>query len=159
MEPWVLAPVFRSVKDRYIDTLKEKMEYYGLEYNRSFPLNITYHVGEVFNSIVSGLRHVDEVVEFYGFQNGERLGHATILGIDTDQYSKVKKIISLPVIELLDNWLWLYHIKSEKNLFNEISPTYIEEKIWKIVHYIYEDSQHHIPGEINIHKLYDAYKL
>lgn len=159
MEPWVLAPVFRSVKDRYIDTLKEKMEYYGLEYNRSFPLNITYHVGEVFNSIVSGLRHVDEVVEFYGFQNGERLGHATILGIDTDQYSKVKKIISLPIIELLDNWLWLYHIKSEKNLFKEISPTYIEEKIWKIVHYIYEDDNHHIPGEINLHKLYDAYKL
>lgn len=159
MEPWVLAPVFRSVKDRYIDTLKEKMNYYDLEYNRSMPLNITYHVGEVFNSIVSGLRHVDEVVEFYGFQNGERLGHASILGIDTDQYSKVKKIISLPVIELLDNWLWLYHIKSEKNLFNEISPTYIEEKIWKIVHYIYEDNSHHIPGEINIHKLYDAYKL
>lgn len=158
-EPWVLAPVFKSVKDKWQNILYEKMEYYDLKANRCFPLGITYHVGEVFNSVVSGLRHVDEVVEHYGFQNGERLGHATIIGLDTDKYSKEKKIVTLPVIELLDNWLWLYHLKSEYNLFRGISSSYIEENIWKMVHLIYEAPNGHIIGNINVHKLYEAYNM
>ena len=158
-EPWVLAPIFRSVKDRWKYDLEKVMNYYDLPYKRCLPLGITYHVGEVFSSIVSGLRHVDEVIDYYGFQNGERLGHATVIGIDTDKYSREQKIITLPVIELMDNWLWLYHLKSEYNLFNKINMQYIEEKIWYLVHIIYEDSDGHIPGHISIHKLYEAYKM
>lgn len=159
-EPWVLAPIFKSVKDKWHDILVKKMDYYDVgSYKRSSPLGITYHVGEVFNSIVSGLRHVDEVIEHYGFQSGERLGHATILGIDTDRYSKEKKVITLSVIELLDNWLWIYHIKAEKNLFKDISPTFVENKIYDLIHIIYGDINGHIHGEISIHNLYQAYLM
>lgn len=104
------------------------MKFYYLPFKRCLPLGVTYHVGEVFNSIVSGHRHVDEVVDYYGFQNGERIGHATILGIDTDKYSYQEKIITLPIIELLDNWLWLYDLKAKYNLFKNINIQYIEEK-------------------------------
>lgn len=158
-EPWIMAPIFRTVKDRWRQDIEKIMDYYDLQYQKCLPLGVTYHVGEVFNSVVSGLRHVDEVVNYYGFQNGERLGHATILGIDTDRYSRDEKIITLPAIELLDNWLWLYDLKAKYNLFKDINIQFIEEKIWGLIHYIYEDENKQIPGHINIHKLYEAYKM
>lgn len=159
-EPWVLAPVFRSIRDRWQYILNEKMKYYDMKsYRRSSPLGVTYHVGEVFNSIISGLRHVDEVVDHYGFQSGERLGHATILGIDTNKYSREKKVVTLPVLELLDNWLWLYHLKSEYNLLKDVSQIFIENRIYKYARLIYENVKGHISGNITIHNLYEAYLM
>lgn len=156
-EPWVLAPVFRVVKDKYKDTLVQKAKKYGLVLKRTKNVGVTYHVGEVFDSLASGFRHVDEVLDYYGFQNGERLGHGTILGISIDDYMSSHKIVSLPAIELLDNWLWIYHLKSHKNLFKDISIGYIEEQIWKLVHFIYDDNGH-LPAHISIHHLYRAYQ-
>ena len=80
-------------------------------------------------------------------------------GIDTDRYSKGKKVITLSVIELLDNWLWIYHIKAEKNLFKDISPTFVENKIYDLIHIIYGDINGHIHGEISIHNLYQVYLM
>lgn len=160
-EPWVLAPIFRSVKDKYKSILKDKaFNRYGIKLLATKDLGITYHVGEVFHSIASGLRHVDEVIDYYGYQNGERIGHGTILGISIDNYVDNHRIISLPAIELLDNLLWLYHLKAYKNLFKDISISYLEEQIWKITHFIY-DINGHLGGNsegINIHHLYLAYK-
>ena len=160
-EPWVLAPIFRSVKDKYKSILKDKaFNRYGIKLLATKDLGITYHVGEVFHSIASGLRHVDEVIDYYGYQNGERIVHGTILGISIDNYVDNHRIISLPAIELLDNLLWLYHLKAYKNLFKDISISYLEEQIWKITHFIY-DINGHLGGNsegINIHHLYLAYK-
>lgn len=160
-EPWILAPIFRSVKDKYKSILKDKaFNRYGIKLLATKDLGITYHVGEVFHSIASGLRHVDEVIDYYGYQNGERIGHGTILGISIDNYVDNHRIISLPAIELLDNLLWLYHLKAYKNLFKDISISYLEEQIWKITHFIY-DINGHLGGNsegINIHHLYLAYK-
>lgn len=160
-EPWVLAPVFRCVKDKYKDTLKNKaLNKYGIKLLPTKDLGITYHVGEVFHSFASGLRHVDEVIDYYGYQNGERIGHGTVLGISVDDYVYNHRIISLPAIELLDNLLWLHHLKSNCNLFKEISISYFEEKIWQITHFIY-DIDGHLGGNsrgITLHHLYLAYK-
>lgn len=159
MEPWVLAPIFRTVKDKYSHVLKNKaLNKYGIKLKPIKSIGITYHVGEVFHSLASGLRHVDEVIDYYGFQNDGRIGHGTVLGIEIDEYIARHSIVSLPAIELLDNLLWLYHLKSHHNLFKNISISYLEENIWKIVHYIYNDEDGHINGEISIHHLYHAYR-
>lgn len=159
-EPWVLAPIFRSVKNKYSHTLKNKAREYGINLNTSKELGITYHVGEVFHSVASGLRHVDEVIDYYGFQNGERIGHGTVLGISIDEYIHRHKIISLPAIELLDNLLWLHHLKSTCNLFNDISISFFEQSIWKITDFIYDTNSFIGRGRegIDIHRLYLAYK-
>ena len=75
---------------------------------------------KVLNLSIKGLRHIDEVIEYFGFQNGERLGHATVLGLSLDDYTNTHQIITLPAIELLDNWLWLHRLKSKYNLFKDI---------------------------------------
>lgn len=158
-EPWVLAPIFRSVKARYSHILKERALKYGIKLKSVKEMGITYHVGEVFHSIGSGLRHVDEVIDYYGFQNGERIGHATVLGISIDDFICHHKVVSLPAIEFLDNLLWLHHLKSSCNLFKDISISFIEDAIWKVTHFIY-DIDGKLGGNsrgIDIHHLYLAY--
>lgn len=157
-EPWVFAPIFRSVKSKYSETLKNKALKYGIKLKLRKNIGITYHVGEVFYSFISGLRHIDEVIEYFGFQNGERLGHATVLGISIDDYIASHNIVTLPAIELLDNWLWLHHLKSKYNLFSDISISYFEEKIWDIVHFIYDDQNGNLIGNITIHHLFKSYQ-
>ena len=54
------------------------------EVKSKIELKFTYHAGEDFDSLCSGLRAIDEVLEFLRFKRGDRLGHALALGIDAD---------------------------------------------------------------------------
>lgn len=69
--PEVFAQAFRFLRNE-------------LRTDTQYPNNLgmTYHVGEDFLDAVDGLRAVDEVLTFMGFHNGDRLGHAIVLGID-----------------------------------------------------------------------------
>lgn len=41
----------------------------------------SYHVGEDFPHLISGLRHMMDAIELLDLQNGDRLGHGTAMGI------------------------------------------------------------------------------
>ena len=77
--------------------------------NRPNDLRMTYHVGEDFLDIADGLRAYDEVVRFLRFGDGDRLGHALVLGVDVETYYKRRNhIIAMPIQMILDNTVWLY---------------------------------------------------
>lgn len=67
----------------------------------------TYHVGEDFLDITDGLRAIDEAVLFLNLDRGSRLGHATVLGIDVEEYYKNKDRIEMSKIDFIDNMVWL----------------------------------------------------
>ena len=97
--PEVFAQAFRFLRNE-------------LRTDTQYPNNLgmTYHVGEDFLDAVDGLRAVDEVLTFMGFHNGDRLGHAIVLGIDVrNYYAKRHNILIIPLQVLLDNVVWLYH--------------------------------------------------
>lgn len=72
-------------------------------------LGMTYHVGEDFYDIASGLRAVDEVIYYLGFCANDRLGHALVLGTDVHTYyDKRSYELRGTEMELLDNAVWLY---------------------------------------------------
>lgn len=72
-------------------------------------LGMTYHVGEDFYDIASGLRAVDEVIRYLGFCANDRLGHALVLGTDVSTYyDKRGYELRGTEMELLDNAVWLY---------------------------------------------------
>lgn len=48
----------------------------------------TYHAGEDFYHLVSGMRAVCEAVDLLGLQSGDRIGHATALGINPELWIK-----------------------------------------------------------------------
>ena len=73
------------------------------------PLGMTYHVGEDYYDIASGLRAVSEVLRFLGFCANDRLGHALVLGTDVKTYYEKRNYeLRATKIELLDNAVWLY---------------------------------------------------
>lgn len=83
--PEVFAPVFRRMRDAGI---------------RRF----TYHAGEDFVHLMSGLRAITETVVFLDFDAGCRIGHGTASGLDPKAWWKaVGGYVVMPVEDRLDD--------------------------------------------------------
>ena len=71
-------------------------------------LGASYHAGEDFLDIADGLRAIDEAVCFLNLTRGDRIGHALALGIEPEEYYRLKgNRATLPAQDLLDNLVWL----------------------------------------------------
>ena len=90
--PDVFAPIFKFLR-------------------KSELFRFTYHVGEDFRHLISGIRAIDEAVEFLDMQIGDRLGHCTALGIEPSIWSKhyIGKTY-IPRGEWLFNLVWIWNI-------------------------------------------------
>lgn len=102
--PEVFSPMIRF--------LRKKVSECGLpwDHQRTTPLNLTFHAGESFRHILSGLRYIDECLEFLEMEAGDRLGHALALGIDPEKWAqKSGWRCYLPQGEWLDNLIWFKH--------------------------------------------------
>lgn len=78
---------------------------------------LTYHVGEAFDSLLDGLRAVDEAVRFLELTSGDRLGHALALGMDPNKVYDIMKRMQdetyLPKQDVLDDLVWLLFRSAE----------------------------------------------
>lgn len=71
-------------------------------------LGLTYHAGEDFLDIASGLRSIDEAVTLLKLQRGDRIGHALCLGIEpTAYYDGKHQHILVTKQDRLDDLVWL----------------------------------------------------
>ena len=67
----------------------------------------TYHAGEDYLDLTDGLRAIDEAVNFCSLPPGSRIGHGMALGIDAEQYYRMRNSrVVLPKQDLLDNLVW-----------------------------------------------------
>ena len=83
--PEVYAPIFRYLRANDVT-------------------HATYHVGEDFVHLFSGLRAVTEAMQFLNMGAGDRLGHCTALGIDPDIWLRnIGDVIKIRKGEWLDN--------------------------------------------------------
>lgn len=77
----------------------------------------TYHVGEDFHDVLSGLRAIDETIQFLDYTNGCRLGHALALGLDVHSYYRDRhNTIIAPGQTLLDDLVWLRYCAARYNI-------------------------------------------
>ncbi len=91
VKPELYAPYFRRCRAEKAD------------------LSFTYHVGEVYTSLCSGLRAIYEVIDFFNFRRGDRLGHALALGACPRQLAQTRmECVVIPAGEYLDNLAWLF---------------------------------------------------
>jgi adenosine deaminase len=75
--------------------------------------HFTYHAGEDFRHLLSGMRAVAEAVEFLDLRHGNRIGHATALGIDPGLWwARIGGRVTLPLGEWLDNLVYAYAVLS-----------------------------------------------
>jgi len=79
--------------------------------------NFTYHVGEDFVHLLSGLRSIHEAINFLGLSTGNRIGHATAVGIEPLFWlNAVDSSITIARLEWLDNLVFTYEmLKSEQD--------------------------------------------
>lgn len=74
-------------------------------------LGATYHVGEDFRHLLSGLRAIDETLSMLAYQPGDRLGHAIALGIDPNVWIRE---VDQQIIETKQAWLdtlvWVHQL-------------------------------------------------
>lgn len=114
--------------------------------------NFTFHGGEDFVELTSGIRYVYEIAEFLDFKDSNRIGHATALGIEPKLWKKrIGKQIIIKQGEYLDNLVFVYMILNQSN-------NYLKSKN-KILNKINELSQKVYQKEVSITILIEAWKM
>ena len=105
-------------------------------------LRFTFHAGEDFRHILSGLRRMDEAVTFLKFHAGDRIGHGTALGVLPEHWRQSNPFVVLPRIEALENYIWAYYVLSKDVVhFNSTLMAYIERRVYSLAKEIYGKSQ------------------
>lgn len=120
-EPDVFAPLYRQLR-------KEGFKHF------------TYHAGEDFKHILSGIRQVYEAVVFLDLHPGDRIGHATALGIAPNlwlQRSAKKQTVTQG--EWFSTLLFTHHILSKIGSVESNRYAYLlEEEIFKLSEEIFQ---------------------
>ena len=127
----VYAPALRWLRKGLTANLNQPQVDHGFHYS--------VHAGEDFAHPLSGMRHLDETVEFCEMTVGDRLGHALAIGIDPlDWFEKHGEVI-LNVEEHFDNLVWAWHYATQMsasfNLACKVTPI-LERRIKKIAQYV-----------------------
>lgn len=144
MEPWVFAPIYHGIR---------KYEIIHADSHTFTPnLGFTYHVGEDFRHILSGLRHIDEVLEHFSYRESDRLGHAIALGLDIEEWVKKNEVVIIPRFEQLENLLWIWGYKVQEHQGISYQLNILEKQILDIAKDIYGN----ING-ITPYMLYEVY--
>ena len=131
--------VFTEAYERARDSLGERVGY-GREERQS--LRFTFHAGEDFRHILSGLRRMDEAVTFLKFHAGDRIGHGTALGIRPERWKQANPFVVMPRIEALENYVWAHHILSQDAVdFNSALMAYLEKRMYELAGDIYGKPQ------------------
>ena len=152
MEPWMFSSAYNQMRSRINAKPVAAIgnpDSYELIQNIGF----TYHVGEDFRHILSGLRHIDEVIEGFHYKPGDRLGHAIALGISIPQWIADNEILPVPLLEHMENLLWIWGKCTEEGLSLSVHPEVLEEQIFQCAEKIYQ----RLEG-ITVRMLYKAYK-
>lgn len=149
-EPWVFAPIYEKARDSKRGDLIYRNSNNA---DRIKTLGFTFHVGEDFRHIITGLRRIDEVVDNFKFHAGDRIGHGIALGTDVDKWINNNRVVTLPRIEYMENMLWIWGIYKDGYYDEAFDISYLEQEIMNQAEKIYES----IEG-ITIYILWKAYK-
>ncbi len=136
--PSVMAPVFRQFERET-----------GISYK-------TYHCGEDFYHLISGIRSVYEGVEFLELKQGNRIGHATAIGIPPNKWREnMPEVVVMRKGDWLLDLIFIWKILLECNHRDVLK---IEQTMLPIAMEIFEG----IRFDVNVHSLsafYDARQL
>lgn len=148
-EPWVFAPVYEKARDSSYNKL-----FYNNIYNERIKnLGFTFHVGEDFRHLLTGLRRIDEVITHFKFHAGDRIGHGIALGVDVKKWVENHRVVILPRIEYLENLLWIWGVYKDGYYDKCFDSTYLEQEIMKHAEKIYQ-----VMDGITIYNLWKAYR-
>ena len=102
---WVMAPLIRWVRDAGRFGARSLKHEGRAEIT---PLRITVHAGEDFVHLLSGLRRLDDAIQYLGLEEGDRIGHGTALGLDpVTWFERTGRVVQTREERLFDLvWEW-----------------------------------------------------
>lgn len=98
---WVFCPLLERVRE-----VSQRVSAALAPNGALPPLRLTVHAGEDFRRLAEGLRHVHELLEYRILGAGDRVGHATALGVAPDAWAAGAPCVWQPDEERLDDLLW-----------------------------------------------------
>lgn len=159
-EPWILSPAFRLIRTKQnVKPVLRKRCTQMMQYQKIANIGFTYHVGEDFRHPLSGLRHVSEVLEQFFYKSGDRLGHAIVLGMDVERWSRENEVVELKAREELENYLWIWGKMMYGGWDAPIQIKVLEGRILELAAEIYDIKQCQNLNNLNVAMLYKSYNL
>lgn len=106
--------------------------------------HFTYHAGEDFRHLLSGIRAIYETVTFLRLEPGCRIGHGTALGIDPDLWcERLKGVCYVQQGEWLDDLLFVWSlIRYSGNVELHVLIPKIESDIAELCYSVYGETLH-----------------
>ena len=148
-EPYVLREAYEILRNQQNIELTDDVGGYYIK-----TIGYTYHVGEDFRDVISGLRHVDEVIEEFKFTAGDRLGHAIVIGIDIEKWAEMNSTVYLPAGEYFENLLWEWGVYTKDDTYKDIENIrFLENRIFEVAEFIFGS----VDG-MSVRELYSNYK-
>lgn len=160
--PEVFAPAFRFLREYPVETrtVSRPLDRFGtyreiLSLLENRRLGMTYHVGEEFRHLLSGLRAIAETIEFLAPRPGDRLGHAIALAVEPEVWAEqIGYQAVLPKQEWLDTLVWVHRfLGSGYDLLGDLG---VEDRVQHLSRAIYGASS---AGDWPLPTLHDAWSL
>ncbi|SDD54703.1 hypothetical protein SAMN05428987_5234 [Paenibacillus sp. CF095] len=150
----VFAPVFEEARDSKYDGLRIKDPEGNILPRQS--LFFTFHAGEDFRHLISGLRRIDEVIRYCKLHAGDRIGHGIALGVQITEWVRQNPLVILPRGEYLDNLLWIWGVYSYTPKLQMETLVYLERTIDRIAAELFGEVVS--AGDLRIPVLYSVYE-
>ncbi|PKQ87693.1 hypothetical protein CXK86_29200 [Paenibacillus sp. BGI2013] len=150
----VFAPVFEQARnsDNESMVIVDRDGFIAKQQSLFF----TFHAGEDFRHLHSGLRRVDEVIDFCKFHSGDRIGHGIALGVSVEKWVEENEVIVMPRGEYLDNLLWTWGVYTKVSDINYRTYAYLQHKIYSIAKNIFCEEY---DSSLSVELLYEVYRL
>jgi len=131
--PEVFAPVYRAAR-------------------RAGLVHFTYHVGEDFEHLITGIRAVYEAVTFLDLRDGNRVGHGTAVGIDPKLWlERSPPVLRLRRGDRLDDLVFAYRMLLEEPKATGVLGR-LQDEIQRLARAVYGE-------ELDCHLLWTAWTL
>ncbi|OPA80572.1 hypothetical protein BVG16_07580 [Paenibacillus selenitireducens] len=150
----VFAPVFEEARDSQYDSLRIVDPEGNVLPRQS--LFFTFHAGEEFRHLNSGLRRMDEVIDYCKLHAGDRIGHGIALGVDIEEWIRRNPIVIIPRGEYLDNLLWVWGVYSRTTQLRTETLVYLEKRIDEMARCIFGDILS--AGDLRLPSLFETYR-
>lgn len=116
--------------------------------------HFTYHAGEDFFHVLSGLRAIYEAMEYLGLQAGDRIGHATAAGVDVRLWKEnIGERLWMRREDYLADLLFAYH------LIAGTKGCVLESLLPKIALRIEEYASKIYPDTYTVYELIEAWQM
>jgi len=126
------------------------------------PLQLSIHAGEDYAHPLSGMRHIDETVQFCQMKNNDRIGHGLALGITPQHWFREQGQAMVSLEDHVDNLVWAWHFAKTEPMLPyaaNIAALYASAVRYLAPYIPWLNAPTPYTGAIDLQALYEAWEM